>query len=156
MDYKKIFRNREFRLKLINCLRFIPTKPYLKMVYKIKTGKKLNLKNPVGFNEKLNWLKVNDVHPEYTKLADKCLVREYVKEKIGEGYSIPLLGAYKKFEDIDFNSLPEQFVLKCNHDSGSVKVIKAKSALTEENLKELRKCADTKVNDRNAVRSALS
>ena len=60
MDYKKIFKNREFRLKLINCLRFIPTKPYLKMVYKIKTGKKLNLKNPVGFNEKLNWLKINE------------------------------------------------------------------------------------------------
>ena len=58
MDYKKIFKNREFRLKLISCLRFIPTKPYLKLVYKIKTGKKLNLKNPTGFNEKLNWLRM--------------------------------------------------------------------------------------------------
>lgn len=139
MDYKKIFKNREFRLKLINCLRFIPTKPYLKMVYKIKTGRKLNLKNPKGFNEKLNWLKINDIHPEYTNLADKYLVRDYVTEKIGEGYSIPLLGAYRKFDDINFNELPEQFVLKCNHDSGSVKVIRAKSELTDKDIKELRK-----------------
>lgn len=139
MDYKRIFKNREFRLKLINCLRFIPTKPYLKMVYRIKTGKKLNLKNPVGFNEKLNWLKVNDIHPEYTQLADKYLVRKYVEEKIGEGYSIPFWGIYRRFEDIDFDALPEQFVLKCTHDSGSVKVIKSKSKLTETDLKELKK-----------------
>lgn len=139
MDYKKIFKNQEFRLKLINCLRFIPTKPYLKMVYKIKTGRKLNLKNPVGFNEKLNWLKLNDIHPEYTNLADKVLVRKHVEEKIGEGYSIPLLGVYKKFDEIDFDELPEQFVLKCNHDSGSVKVIKAKSELSEKQIRELKK-----------------
>lgn len=134
MNYKKIFKNREFRLKLINCLRFIPTKPYLKMVYKIKTGKKLNLKNPVGFNEKLNWLKVNDVHPEYTALVDKVKVREYVKQKIGEDICFPILGAWEKYKDIDFNSLPEKFVLKCNHDSGSVKIIKDKSAIDHKEL----------------------
>ena len=129
MDYKKIFKNREFRLKLINCLRFIPTKPYLKMVYKIKTGKKLNLKNPVGFNEKLNWLKVNDIHPEYTDYVDKIKVREIIKEKLGEDMCFPLLGQWERYEDIDFDSLPDQFVLKCNHDSGSVKIIKDKSAI---------------------------
>ena len=97
MDYKKIFKNREFRLKLINCLRFIPTKPYLKMVYKIKTGKKLNLKNPVGFNEKLNWLKVNDIHPEYTDYVDKIKVREIIKEKLGEDMCFPLLGQWERY-----------------------------------------------------------
>ncbi len=61
--YKSIIKSRELRLKLIDRLAFIPDRPYLKMVYWIKTGRKLNLKNPVGFTEKLNWLKVNDIHP---------------------------------------------------------------------------------------------
>ena len=139
MDYKKIFKNREFRLKLINCLRFIPTKPYLKMVYKIKTGKKLNLKNPVGFNEKLNWLKVNDVHPEYTDYADKIKVREIVKEKIGEDICFPLLGQWDRYEDIDFDSLPDQFVLKCNHDSASVNAVNDKSKINHKALKKFYK-----------------
>ena len=134
MDYKKIFKNREFRLKLINCLRFIPTKPYLKMVYKIKTGRKLNLKKPTGFNEKLNWLKVNDIHPEYTDLVDKIKVRDYVKSKLGKDICFPLLGQWDRYEDIDFNSLPEQFVLKCNHDSGSVKIIKNKEEINHKEL----------------------
>ncbi len=129
MDYKRIFKNREFRLKLISCLRFIPTKPYLKMVYKIKTGKKLNLKKPMGFNEKLNWLKIHEQNPEYTYLVDKIKVREYIKEKIGEDICFPLLGQWDKYEDIDFDALPNQFVLKCNHDSGSVKIVKDKSKI---------------------------
>ena len=132
MDYKKIFKNREFRLKLINCLRFIPTKPYLKMVYRIKTGRKLNLKNPVGFNEKLNWLKVNDIHPEYTDLVDKIKVREHVQRAVGEDICFPLLGQWERYEDINFEELPEQFVLKCNHDSGSVKIVKDKAAIDHE------------------------
>ena len=134
MDYKKIFKNREFRLKLINCLRFIPTKPYLKMVYKIKTGKKLNLKKPIGFNEKLNWLKLNDIHPEYTDYVDKIKVRDIVKEKVGEDICFPLLGQWEKYEDIDFEALPEQFVLKCNHDSGSVTIIKDKANINHKEL----------------------
>ncbi len=129
MDYKKIFKNREFRLKLINCLRFIPTKPYLKMVYKIKTGKKLNLKKPVGFNEKLNWLKINEIHPEYKDYADKIKVREIVEEKLGKDICFPLLGQWERYEDIDFNVLPEQFVLKCNHDSASVRIVKDKTKI---------------------------
>lgn len=129
MDYKKIFKDREFRLKLISCLGFLPTKPYLEMVYKIKTGKKLNLKNPIGFNEKLNWLKINDIHPEYTDCVDKVKVRDIVKEKLGEDICFPLLGAWEKYEDINFDSLPECFVLKCNHDSGSVKIVKDKSVI---------------------------
>ena len=134
MDYKKIFKNREFRLKLINCLKIISTKPYLKLVYKIKTGKKLNLKQPVGFNEKLNWLKVNRQQATYTDLVDKIKVREYVRKKTGEDICFPLLGVWEKYDDIDFNALPEQFVLKCNHDSGSVKIIKNKSQINHKEL----------------------
>lgn len=136
IDYKKIFKNRELRLKLINLLRFIPTKPYLKIVYKIKAGKKLNLKNPVTFCDKQNWLKVNDIHPEYTQLVDKIGVRDYIKENFGEEYLFPIYGAWENFDAIDFGSLPEKFVLKCNHDSGSVKVITDKSKINKAELKE--------------------
>ena len=108
-------------------LRFIPDKMYIKIIYRIKVGKKLNLKDPQTFNEKLQWLKLYDRNPEYTMLADKYKVREYVKEKIGEEYLIPLIGVYDKFDDIDFAKLPNQFVIKCNHDSGSVVICKNKN-----------------------------
>lgn len=136
IDYKKIIRNRELRLQIINLLSFIPSEPYLKMVYRIKLGKKLNLDNPVTYNEKLNWLKLHEIHPEYTKLVDKLAVRDYIKEKIGEEYLFPLLGAWERFEDIDFDTLPDKFVLKCNHDSGSVKIIKDKSKMDKKALKK--------------------
>lgn len=136
MDYKKIFKNRELRLKLINCLRFIPAKPYLKLVYRIKAGKKLNLKNPVTFCDKQNWLKLNEIHPEYTELVDKIAVRDYITEILGEEYLFPIYGSWKHFDEIDFDALPEKFVLKCNHDSGSVKVITDKSRIDKEELKK--------------------
>ncbi len=136
IDYKKIFRNREFRLQLIDKLRFIPDKPYLKMVYWIKTGKKLNLKNPTGFNEKLNWLKLYDIHYEYARYVDKVAVRDYLKEKNGEDLSIPLLGVWEHYDDIDFSKLPEQFVLKCSHDSGSVKIVTEKGQINHKEFKK--------------------
>ena len=136
MDYKKIFKNREFRLKLISLLRFIPDEPYLKMVYRIKAGNKLNLKNPVTFCEKQNWLKIHDKHPEYAKLADKVAVHDYIKEKIGEEYCFPILGVWDHYDDIDFSKLPDEFVLKCNHDSGSVKVIHDKNSINHAEMKQ--------------------
>ena len=129
IDYRNIIKNRELRLKLINLLRFIPDEPYLKMVYRIKTGKKLNLKNPKTFCDKLNWLKLHDFHPEYTRLADKIAVREHLKEILGEDICLPMLGAWEHYDDIDFDALPDKFVMKCNHDSGSVKIIKDKSTI---------------------------
>lgn len=95
----------------------LPDKLYLKKLYKEKMGQTLNLKNPVLFNEKLNWLKLYNRRPEYTMMADKYRVRDYIKEKIGEEYLVPLLGVYDRVEDIDFDALPNKFVLKCNHDS---------------------------------------
>lgn len=135
LDYKKLIKNRELRLQLIKILSFVPSAPYLKMVYRIKTGEKLHLKNPVGFNEKLNWLKLNHIHPEYTQLVDKLAVRDYIREKIGEDYLFPLLGSWDSFDDIDFDALPDKFVLKCNHDSGSVKLITDKSKMDKAALK---------------------
>ena len=98
----------------------ISDKAFLKFQYKAHFGEKLNLKNPKTFNEKLQWLKLYDRNPEYVKLVDKYEVKNYIAEKIGEEYVIPTLGVWERFEDIDFDRLPNQFVLKCTHDSGSV------------------------------------
>lgn len=139
IDYRKILKNQEFRLKFTRLFWFVPSKPYLKLVYRAKVGRKLNLNPPKTFNEKLQWLKLHDIHPEYSNLADKVKVREYIAETLGEGHTFPLLGTWKRFEDIPFDTLPDRFVLKCNHDSGSVKIIHDKSALTDKDKKQLRK-----------------
>lgn len=104
-------------------------------------GKKLDLKNPQTFNEKLQWLKLYDRNPEYTKMVDKYEVRKYISEKIGEEYLIPILGVWDRFEDIDFNKLPNQFVLKCTHDSGGLVICRDKSKLDiEAARKKINKC----------------
>lgn len=104
----------------------LPTKMYIKWMYKKKFGKSLDLHNPKTFNEKMQWLKIYDRKSEYTKMVDKYAVREYVSKKIGDEYLIPLLGVWEKFEDINFNELPDKFVLKCTHDSGGVMICKEK------------------------------
>jgi len=109
--------------------RLFPNKFYLKRAFRFSMGKKLNLKNPKTFCEKLQWLKLYNRNPEYTKFVDKYEVKEYVAEKLGEEYVIPTLGVWDKFEDIDFDSLPNQFVLKCTHDSGGLVICKDKASL---------------------------
>lgn len=91
---------------------------YLKMVFKNKTGKELNLVDPEGFNEKLQWLKLYNRRREYTVMVDKVRAKELVAGKIGAEYVIPTLGVWNNPDEIDFESLPKQFVLKCNHNSG--------------------------------------
>lgn len=105
----------------------IPDKIFLKIFFRKKLGYSLNLKNPKSFNEKLQWLKLNDRKILYTQLVDKYEVRKYIKNLIGDKYLIPILGIWNRFEDIDFNVLPNKFVLKCTHDSGSVIICKDKS-----------------------------
>ena len=92
-----------------------------------RTGENLNLDNPQTFNEKIQWMKLHDSTPIKTRLADKYLVREWVKEKIGEEYLIPLLGVWDNFDDINFDELPNQFVLKCNHGCGYNYIVKDKT-----------------------------
>jgi len=126
---RNVIKNPKILLvKALNSMQFLPDDIYLKIRYWMEFGKKLDLKNPKTFNEKLNWLKINDRKPEYNKLVDKYLVREYISNTIGEEYLIPLLGVWDSFDEIDFDSLPEQFVLKCTHDSGSVVICKDKKA----------------------------
>lgn len=101
-------------------LKWIPDKTFLKIEYLLNTHKKLNLKNPKTYNEKLQWLKLYDRNPDYSAMVDKYDVKKYVSEKIGEQYIIPTLGVWDNFDDIDFDMLPNRFVLKCTHDSGSI------------------------------------
>lgn len=137
IDLRKILKA-DFRRNMRYVLSFLPDKPYLRIHYFLTTGRMINFKNPKGFNEKLQWLKVNDRRPEYTKLVDKLAVREHIAKVLGEEYLFPLLGAWKSFDEIDFDSLPNQFVLKCNHDSGSTKVIGDKNSLTREDFDKLK------------------
>lgn len=100
------------------------------------TGETLNLENPSTFNEKIQWLKLYDSTALKTKLADKYLVREWVAQQIGEEYLIPLLGVWDHFDEIDFDKLPQQFVLKANHGSGWNIIVKDKSKLDKTDAKE--------------------
>lgn len=89
-------------------------------------GRILHLRHPKTFSEKIQWLKLYNRKPEYTQMVDKVLVKDYVAKAIGKEYIIPTLGVWKTFDEIDFDSLPKQFVLKCNHDSGGVIICKDK------------------------------
>lgn len=109
--------------------KLVPDKLYLRHRYKRLMGKKLCLNPPVTYNEKLNWIKLYDRNPLYTKLADKYAVRKYVEERIGRQYLVPLLGVWDTVEKIPFEELPKQFVLKCTHDSESAIVCKDKEKL---------------------------
>ncbi len=114
---------------LLNQFAFLfSDKYFLKLKYFLIMGKQLNLNSPKSFNEKLQWLKLNDKKYFYTQLADKVEAKKYVANIIGENYIIPTLGIYNRFEDIDFDELPNQFVLKCTHDSGGVVICTNKNA----------------------------
>lgn len=114
----------------------MPDKEFLEKMYWASFGKELKLDSPQNFNEKLQWLKLYNRNPQYTILVDKYRVREYVSDKLGSQYLIPLLGVWDKPEDIDFDELPDRFVLKCNHNSGlGMCICKDKSQL---NLKKTR------------------
>lgn len=104
-------------------------KKYLEKAFECIMGKGLDLDNPRTFNEKLQWLKLYDRKPEYTIMVDKYAVKKYVADIIGEEYIIPTLGVWNNFEEIDFNKLPNQFVLKCTHDSGGLVICKDKNVL---------------------------
>lgn len=99
-------------------------------------GKEINWNKPKSYTEKLNVSKVYGANELKTKLTDKLLVRDWIADKIGEEYLIPLIGSYDNFEDINFNELPSKFVIKCNHDSGSVTLCKNKDKLNWKNLKK--------------------
>lgn len=103
--------------------RILSDKSYLSLKYRLIFKKKLNWDSPLTYNEKIQWLKIFGRTPENKIMSDKYLVKEYVSQKIGSQYVIPLLGVWENEKDIDFDSLPDKFVLKCNHNSGTGMVI---------------------------------
>ena len=120
--------------------KIIPDKPYIMMVYYHHFKKFPNLRHPKTFNEKLQWLKLNDRRAEYTNLVDKYRVKEYVASMIGEEYIIPTLAVWSTPYEIEFSKLPEKYVLKWNHDSGSVVIHNGVNDLNEdETIKVLEK-----------------
>ncbi len=119
----------EYILKRIQFL--FPDKLYLEICYYLKMGRKLDLDNPQTMNEKLQWLKLYNRKPEFTSMVDKILVKDYIAEKIGSEYVVPLLGVWDSVDEIDFDSLPERFVLKANYsgDNKGVVICDEKSLL---------------------------
>lgn len=139
----KYFTDKKFRFNVNRKLGFynkMSDEEFLKKAFKVYIGDKLNLETPQTFNEKLQWLKLYNRKPEYTVMVDKYLAKDYVAKAIGEEYVIPTIGVWDKAEDIDFNQLPNRFVLKCNHNSGlGMYICKDKSKLTEKQIKTIRK-----------------
>ncbi|MBP2068986.1 ATP-grasp fold amidoligase family protein [Anaerococcus nagyae] len=138
------YKRRSYNVSIVRRMGFLgdslDDRSYLKRLFKLKMGKRLDLSNPETFNAKLQWLKLYDRNPEYTTIVDKYKVREYISEKIGEEYLIPLIGEWDDPDNIDFDSLPNQFVLKCNHNSGKVYICKNKKDFDiSKAKKELRK-----------------
>ena len=126
MSSSKILKKIKYAMRII---------PYIQMYYFAHFKKFCNLKNPKTYNEKLNWLKLHDKNPIYTRIVDKFEAKEYVKDIIGDQYIIPTLGVWDNFDDIDFDELPQQFVLKCTHDSEGLVIVKDKDKLDKEMAK---------------------
>ncbi len=117
----------------------IPDRLFLKLKFRLQMEYWMDFSNPKTFNEKLQWLKLYDRKPEYTRMVDKVGAKEYVASLIGKEYIIPTLGVWDRPEDIDLESLPNQFVLKCSHNSGGLFICKDKSKVSEEEWKNVKK-----------------
>jgi len=135
----RLFTDKDFRFLYLvgkGFYKSMPDEEYLKRFYHAKMGKTLDLEHPRTFNEKLQWLKLHDRNPRYQQLVDKIAVKEYIAECLSEEYVIPTLGVWKHFDDIDFDRLPDQFVLKCSHDSGGLVICTDKAKLDKAAAKE--------------------
>ena len=128
----RYFKDKDFRIHVNTKLGFYKNMSdgdYLRMLFKADLGYDPDFNNPRTFCEKLQWLKLHNRKDEYTVMADKYLAKQYVTDKVGSQYVVPLLGVWDRFDDIDFDALPDQFVLKTNHDSGTVIVCRDKSQM---------------------------
>lgn len=117
------------------CPKLMSDKYYIKVIWKQIMGYPLDLHHPKTFNEKLQWMKLYDRNPLYTDLVDKYKVKQWVADRIGSEHVIPTLAVYDSVDEIDISQLPNQFVLKCNHDSGGVVICKDKSSFDFEAAK---------------------
>ncbi len=123
MDYKKILKTGKSRAAVLNTLRFVPDSVMLSLQYKLKLGRRLNLKNPQRFTEKLQWYKMHYRNPVMHQCVDKYYVRDYVKNKGLEDILIPLIAHYNSIDEVQWDKLPEQFVIKTTHGGGGLNVL---------------------------------
>ena len=123
---------------VLGAMRILPDSIYLRVLYRRNMRCKLNLAPPVNYNEKLQWLKLHDRKSHYSQMVDKCEAKEYIAQRVGKEFIIPTYGVWSCFDDIDFDALPEQFVLKCTHDSAGLVI-----------------CTDKRQFDRQAARRKL-
>ncbi|MBO4805958.1 MAG: hypothetical protein J5554_07935 [Paludibacteraceae bacterium] len=130
MDYKKIFKSRNLRFAILRFLSWAPDSVILKIQYRLKQGRSLHLNDPKLFTEKIQWLKLNNREKIYHDMVDKARAKEYVRRIIGDEYIIPTYGVWKSFEEIDFEALPNSFVLKTNVGGGGLNVVVCKDKFT--------------------------
>lgn len=129
---QKIFSfltDKKYRCSFLNTRGFyrnLSDEKLIRKLYRAYFGREINLSDPKTFNEKIQWLKLYDRKPLYTQMVDKYEAKKYVADRIGEEYIIPTLGVWDHFDEIDFDSLPRQFVLKCTHDSGGLVIVRDK------------------------------
>lgn len=146
-------RSRFLQRALKGCYKDMEDEKFLKLKgkYSMRAGTELDLTHPKTFCEKLNWLKINERRHLYTLMVDKYEAKKMAQERLGEDRVVPLLGVWDDFDEIDFDSLPDQFVLKCTHDSGGLIVVKDKSKLNKEEARA--KIEETLQTDYYAVQS---
>lgn len=123
----QIWHQPAFKRAILFVAGLVPDRLYIRLTAKGKLGYSINLDNPKTFNEKLNWLKLYGRNPLYTQMADKYAAKQIVAERIGSQYVVRNLGCWQSFDDIDFDALPDRFVLKCTHDSSGAIVCRDKS-----------------------------
>ena len=125
-------------LRDLKLMHFLSDIQYTKLTYRVRMGEKLNIEAPKKYNEKLQWLKLYDHNPIYPTLVDKYAVKDYVKNLIGEQYVIKTLGVWDTFDEIDFDALPQKFVLKTTHGGGNsgVVICRDKSGFNLKSAKE--------------------
>lgn len=128
-----------WKLNYTKIQRVLPDEVFLKIMFRARMGTHLDLNNPKTFNEKLQWLKLNDRNPQYTQMVDKYEAKTIIEAIAGSQYIIPTYGVWNSFSEIDFNALPNEFVLKTTHDAGRIIICKDKKEL---NLKDAKKKLD--------------
>lgn len=141
-EAKKSYRDLSSMLYVLGregCLNWLSDALYLKILYRLKMGKPLDIEKPATFNEKIQWLKLYDHNPLYTTLVDKYAVKRFVSAEIGEEYVTPTYASWSRAEDIDLNVLPERFVLKTNHDCGGIAICRKKSEFNFSEAKRILK-----------------
>lgn len=129
--------NEKIKNTILSLTKCIPDELYLRIMYRCQTGKHLNLNNPVTFNEKLQWLKLNYRKNIFTEMVDKYQARSYIARIVGDEYLIPLLGVWNSVDEIDWSVLPDQFVLKCTHDCEGISICTDKLSYDIEHEKNI-------------------